>query len=299
MYKMLKNFFPTFLIYDENISEIPDDYQWFVTDTNAIIGIAKSDLSAKDAAMLSTFLTPYQLTIPKPTDLEKLWKNRIHHSSSMPETSHEKFRFVYFSFPKNQIEPNIFRTAMYEFFSNPIPILWENEQEGILIEQQGVQLEDSLTYDQIVDTLMSDLYVKTKFFIGPYLEAFKDLSNQYLSFIQLAKISASYSDNPVITYVDAIPFRLVNQIPFEQRNQISNLVLKEFKNDEEMLQTIWTFIQCNLNISLTAKKLYMHRNSLQYRIDKFFEKTGIDVRQFNQALTVYIALLATMHKEPV
>lgn len=299
MYKMLKNFFPTFLIYDENISEIPDDYQWFVTDTNAIIGIAKSDLSAKDAAMLSTFLTPYQLTIPKPTDLEKLWKNRIHHSNSMPETSHEKFRFVYFSFPKNQIEPNIFRTAMYEFFSNPIPILWENEQEGILIEQQGVQLEDSLTYDQIVDTLMSDLYVKTKFFIGPYLEAFKDLSNQYLSFIQLAKISASYSDNPVITYVDAIPFRLVNQIPFEQRNQISNLVLKEFKNDEEMLQTIWTFIQCNLNISLTAKKLYMHRNSLQYRIDKFFEKTGIDVRQFNQALTVYIALLATMHKEPV
>lgn len=180
-----------------------------------------------------------------------------------------------------------------------MPILWDNEHEGILIEQEGIQLEDSLTFDQIVDTLMSDLYVKAKFFIGPYLESFQDLSSQYAAFMQLAKISASYSDHPVITYVDAIPFQLVNQIPLEQCKQISSLILKEFKNDEGMLQTIRTFIQCNLNISLTAKKLYMHRNSLQYRIDKFFEKTGIDVRQFNQALTVYLALLATMHKEYV
>lgn len=298
MHKMLKKFFPSFLIYDENIAEIPDNYQWFVTDANDIIGIAKSELSTKDTAMLTTFLTAYQLTIPKPTDLEKLWKNRIH-SNSLPELSNEKFRFIYFSFPKNQMEPNIFKTAMYEFFSNPVPILWENEHEGILIEQQGIQLEDSLTYDQVVDTLMSDLYVKAKFFIGAYLCSFKDLANQYSTFMQLARISASYSDNPVSTYVDAIPFQLVDQISLEQQNQISSLILKEFQNDEEMLQTIRTFIQCNLNISLTAKKLYMHRNSLQYRIDKFFEKTGIDVRQFNQALTVYVALLATMHKEHV
>jgi DNA-binding PucR family transcriptional regulator len=58
------------------------------------------------------------------------------------------------------------------------------------------------------------------------------------------------------------------------------------------LKMLETFVQCNLNISETAKELYMHRNSLQYRLDRFLEKTGIDVRQFQHAMPVYLAMLA-------
>ncbi|MBY6268509.1 helix-turn-helix domain-containing protein, partial [Parageobacillus thermoglucosidasius] len=54
---------------------------------------------------------------------------------------------------------------------------------------------------------------------------------------------------------------------------------------------IKTFFQCDLNVSLAAKKLYMHRNSLQYRIDKFIEKTGMDIKHFQGAVAVYLAML--------
>jgi len=45
------------------------------------------------------------------------------------------------------------------------------------------------------------------------------------------------------------------------------------------------------NVSETAKKLYIHRNTLLYRLDKFKQETGLDVRTFNDAVLVKIALL--------
>ena len=72
-------------------------------------------------------------------------------------------------------------------------------------------------------------------------------------------------------------------------------VAKAVKREHDMLKTIKTFFECNLNVSLAAKKLHMHRNSLQYRIDKFIEKTSIDIKQFKGALTVYLAILLHEH----
>ncbi|WP_067730736.1 PucR family transcriptional regulator [Oceanobacillus damuensis] len=296
MQKMLKKVFSTFLIYDENLPEIPDNYQWFLTETNQIAGICKNELSEKDVAILSAFLTPYNLNIPKPTEQELIWKERIQSSSSTEEPN-EGFRFVYFHFNKNQIEPAIFKTTIQEFFSRPISILWENEHEGIIIQQKEALSAEQISYVQISDTLMSDLYVKIKFIVGPFLNQFTGLREYHSALVQSAAYAFTYTDKSVITYVDAIPFIFVEHTAADQRKQLGTFVLKEFRNDEDFLQMIRTFIHCNLNISVAAKKLYMHRNSLQYRIDKFQEKTGVDLRQFDQAVTVYLALLAIMHKD--
>ncbi|MFC4024542.1 PucR family transcriptional regulator [Oceanobacillus longus] len=294
MQRMLKNVFSTFLIYDKNSPTVPDAYQWFLTNTNEIIGIHKNELSKKDTAILSAFLTPYNLNIPKPTKQELLWKERIQTSpeSDIPD---QGFRFIYFSYKKNQIEADIFKATIQEFFSWSVSILWENENEGIIIEQQEDHLEENISYAQISDTLMSDLFVNTKFFVGPFLYQFTGLRQHHASLLQSAQTAFTYTDKSVVTYVDAIPLDLVKNTTPYHREKISSLILQEFKNDEDFLQTIRTFIQCNLNISVTAKKLYMHRNSLQYRIDKFHEKTGIDLKAFDQAVAVYLALLSNMH----
>ncbi|WP_087973369.1 PucR family transcriptional regulator [Oceanobacillus rekensis] len=295
MQHMLKKVFSTFLIYDKNLSIVSNDYKWFLTTTNEVIGIHKSELSKKDTAILSAFLTPYHLTIPKPTKQEVIWKERIQ-TSSDSGTPDKAFRFIYFSYKKNQMEATMFKTIIQEFFSGPVAILWENEHEGIIIEQQDEHLEENISYEQISETLMSDLYVSTKFFIGPYLNQFSGLNKVHSSILQSAQTAFTYTDKSVVTYVDAVPLDLVKNMEPEYREQVSSIILKDFRYDEDFLQTIRTFIQCNLNISVTAKKLYMHRNSLQYRIDKFHEKTGIDLKAFDQAVTVYLALLSNMHR---
>jgi len=294
----LKKIFTTFLIYDENLHQIPENYQWFLTDNSEIIGISKTELTNREAAIISSILTPYHITMPIPTEQEKQWKLRV--TVGAPDESPEqKFRFIYFSYKKNQIEAHLFKETIQEFYTRPLHILWENDHQGVLIEQleKKHQMDDGIFYEQIMATLMSDLYVKVTFFVGPYIDTYYRLPENYQALKKLAKTSWNYSEKAITNYVDAVPFSLVQAMTTNQREQISYLILKDFKEDEDFLQTIQTFIQCNLNISVTAKKLYMHRNSLQYRIDKFQEKTGIDIRQFDHAVTVYLALLCNMHKE--
>ena len=60
--------------------------------------------------------------------------------------------------------------------------------------------------------------------------------------------------------------------------------------DAEMIQTLETFFELDCNVSETAKKLYIHRNTLLYRLDKFKQESGLDVRTFNEAVHVKIAL---------
>lgn len=64
--------------------------------------------------------------------------------------------------------------------------------------------------------------------------------------------------------------------------------------DEELV-TVYAFFDNNLNISETARKLFIHRNTLVYRLEKIQRKTGLDVRVFEDALTFKIAVMVEKH----
>lgn len=87
--------------------------------------------------------------------------------------------------------------------------------------------------------------------------------------------------------------RLLNVIPDAEKMKFIENVLKRIDHfmDTEMLQTLEHFFAMNCNVSETAKKLYIHRNTLLYRLDKFKQETGLDVRTFSHAVLVKIALL--------
>ncbi|WP_424768583.1 PucR family transcriptional regulator [Paenibacillus sp. sgz302251] len=87
--------------------------------------------------------------------------------------------------------------------------------------------------------------------------------------------------------------RLLNAIPEVQRSKYLEQSLKraDLFVESEMLSTIETFFMLDCNVSETAKKLYIHRNTLLYRLDKLKQETGLDVRQFRDAVLVKIILL--------
>ncbi|WBX80066.1 helix-turn-helix domain-containing protein [Virgibacillus salarius] len=296
MIEQLKNIFPSLIVDSEEKGYVSETYQWFLTHNGEKIGIAKQELSEKDGRLMRTFLTPYQG--PPLTKKEKVWKQIIDQNfTEAPTSITSPYRFVYFSMNKNQINPGVFKESIQTLFDYSVPIIWENEHEGILIEEKPIIAEESISYEQIIDILMSDLYVNIHFFVGPYSKNYKDAKHQYKSLLTYANRILTYTDKSVISYKEAIPHILVGFSDQAFREYIAETILQEFTDDTDLLQTIHTFLQCNLNVSVAAKDLYMHRNSLQYRLDKFIEKTGIDIRQFHQATTVYLALLANMHKE--
>ncbi|PSL36335.1 PucR-like helix-turn-helix protein [Planomicrobium soli] len=294
MIGQLRKIYPSLLVYTTEKGSLDVRYKWFMTEDNSIIGIHQKELSDKDQALLAAFLTPYNVAFPPMTNDELRWKKAVTHIEGHPPFTFplaNPYRFIYFSINKNQITPVFFHEAIQELFEHPVPILWENEFEGLIIEEQNAS-EDNPSYEQMIDVLMSDLYVKITFFVGPFQKSFDSIQPYYRSVIRDAKKVFAYSDKTVITYIDAVPYLLIDQIDPAFRNELSRNVLQEFIDDEDTLKMLETFVHSNLNISETAKELHLHRNSLQYRLDRFFEKTGIDIRQFHQAMPVYLAMLA-------
>lgn len=87
--------------------------------------------------------------------------------------------------------------------------------------------------------------------------------------------------------------KLIHHIPEAEKSGFLERVLKRLDVvlDSETMTTLEQFFALDCNVSETAKKLYIHRNTLLYRLDKFKQETGLDVRTFNDAVLVKIAML--------
>jgi hypothetical protein len=86
--------------------------------------------------------------------------------------------------------------------------------------------------------------------------------------------------------------KLLNQLTEEEQQRFVNQVLKRTdQSDTEMYVLLEQFFAYDCNVSETAKSLYIHRNTLLYRLDKFKQETGLDVRSFGDAVLVQVAIL--------
>jgi len=288
MIQSLRKIFPSLRIH-KAYNPNSEDYCWFITEDGELLSILKRDLGNKDKEILSVFLQPIQEEFPLQTENELVWFNRIFQNQAQEDKEANPYRFVYFDIEGESVDPILFKSAIEEVFSREIPILWKNKHEGVIIEDKRHELID---YTQIIDVLMSDLYVNIKFYVGQLHEDLSNIHQRYESILATGKLGIKLVKKPVFSYIDILPHMILQFVDNKVKQELVENVLKDFKNDKETLKMIETFINCNLNISLTAKQLYLHRNSLQYRIDKFIEQTNIDIREFHHALAVYFALLS-------
>lgn len=292
MIEQLRKTFKTLVQYNRTDEPLDSSYKWFITDADEIIGIHEKELTSTDESLLHAFLTPYEVQFPLITNAEQKWKKAIYNDDrKIVIEKNGAYRFVYFSINRNQISPFQFKTAICQLFRKEIPVLWESDCEGIIIEEKLVH-EEITSYEQIINVLMSDLYVNIKFLVGNFKHDFHEIHLYYENLLIAAKVALPHSDKNVMTYINAIPYLLIHQANGEQSRAVSESILQGYINDADTLKMIKTFVSCNLNISETAKALHMHRNSLQYRLERLYENTNLDIRQFHHAMTVYLALLS-------
>ena len=82
---------------------------------------------------------------------------------------------------------------------------------------------------------------------------------------------------------------MLEDLPKYKLNEYLELLMDEkardIFGDEEMIATAEEFLEANLNVSETSRKIYLHRNTLMYRLDKIEKATGLNVRKFSDAVT--------------
>ena len=106
------------------------------------------------------------------------------------------------------------------------------------------------------------------------------------------------SEKTIINYESLGLGRIIYQLPTTLCEMFLNEVFK--KNpietlDEDTLETINKFFENNLNVSETSRKLYVHRNTLVYRLEKIKKITGLDLREFDHAIVFKVAMMVKMY----
>lgn len=147
----------------------------------------------------------------------------------------------------------------------------------------------------IVDTLGSEFYTKVVIGIGTSVPGVKDLAKSFKeSQIALEVGKVFDTEKSIISYDNLGIARLIYQLP----TTLCQMFLREvFKKgsieslDQETLFTIQKFFENNLNVSETSRKLFVHRNTLVYRLEKIRKLTGLDLREFDHAIIFKVALM--------
>lgn len=155
------------------------------------------------------------------------------------------------------------------------------------------------TATSIVEMINSELMLKVYVGIGTPVDSINDIARSY-SEAQLAiEIGRVFEgEKYILSYEELGIGRLIYQLPCK----LCELFLDEiFKKDglevldDETLQTIDKFFENNLNVSETSRQLFVHRNTLVYRLDKIERLTGLDLRKFDDAVVFKVAVLVSKY----
>lgn len=147
----------------------------------------------------------------------------------------------------------------------------------------------------IADTISSESFAKVSIGIGTVVDNIKDLARSYKEAqISLEVGKVFDTEKSIICYDNLGIGRLIYQLPTTLCEMFLQEVFKEGSLeslDRETLMTIQSFFENNLNVSETSRKLFVHRNTLVYRLEKIRKLTGLDLREFDHAITFKVALM--------
>ncbi len=147
----------------------------------------------------------------------------------------------------------------------------------------------------IVDTLSSEFYTHAVVGIGTSISGIKELARSFKEAQVALEVGKVFdTEKNIVSYENLGIARLIYQLP----TTLCETFLREvFKRgaievlDQETLFTIQRFFENNLNVSETSRKLFVHRNTLVYRLEKIKKLTGLDLREFDHAIVFKIALM--------
>ena len=276
------------------------DYAVFVEGTD--------DMAAKFAGILAVSLSSIKQYYDEKYDRNNFIKNVIL-DNILPGDIYVKARELHFNTDINRVVllirivssndisafdviQNLFPDKQKDFVFNI------SESDIVLVKEikPGIESKDlEKLARSIVDTLGSEFYTRVVVGIGTSVAGIKDLARSFKEAQVALEVGKVFdTEKSIVSYDNLGIARLIYQLP----TTLCEMFLREvFKKgsieslDHETLFTIQKFFENNLNVSETSRKLFVHRNTLVYRLEKIRKITGLDLREFEHAITFKVALM--------
>ncbi len=177
-----------------------------------------------------------------------------------------------------------------------------DEKSIILIKDvRDLPEDESLSElaDMIVDNLQTEAMIPVRVGYGNRVDLLQDISRSYQEAKMALEVGSIFNvEKKNLSYSRLGIGRLIYQLPISLCEMFLREVFGESIPDifdEETTITIQKFFENNLNISETARQLYVHRNTLVYRLERIEKSIGLDIRAFEDAMLFKIAMMVMAH----
>ena len=212
-------------------------------------------------------------------------------------------RIVFIIETKNEKDTNALETVRNIFSAKTKDFITAVDEKNIILVKE---VKSNETYEDmnkiaqvIVDMLNTEAMSSVHVSYGTIVNEIKEVSRSYKEAKMALDVGKIFYENTdIIAYGNLGIGRLIYQLPLP----LCKMFIREIFDgkspdefDEETLTTINKFFENSLNVSETSRQLYIHRNTLVYRLDKLQKSTGLDLRVFEDAITFKIALMVVKY----
>ena len=298
-------------------SQAVSDYQFFkVSEDNQLEYILLAEGSSDDVYMvgkmaafqIKSLLVAYKERYDKDNFIKNLLLDNmllvdIYSRAKKLHIETDVRRVVFIIETMHDKDNNALETIRGLFAGKSKDFITAVDEKNIILVKEVEADQSYVDMEKIANMLLdmsnSEAMTKVNIAYGTIIHDIKEVSRSYKEAklaLDVGKIF--YSDKHVIAYNGLGIGRLIYQLPLP----LCKMFIKEIFDgkspddfDEETLTTINKFFENSLNVSETSRQLYIHRNTLVYRLDKLQKTTNLDLRVFDDAITFKIALMVVKY----
>ncbi len=240
-----------------------------------VIAVAKGDLSPRELALLSALVPQLKSTHP--------WA--LYLQGQGPAPSKKEVRFLQFavSFEKAAASEADWLEAFISLFTSKATGFFLTSGRGVIVEPQSKTPASLDELQGMMDTLDTDFGTKTRLFVGHFWQPSDEMPNLFAEESRLAESTSGRLEN-----LQSIALNFYTQNPRSRSTIMKTLTTQISQDDLDMKPVINALYQNQGNLTAAAKALYLHRNTLQYRIDKFQSQTGFSLKQMDDLVLCYL-----------
>lgn len=293
MKKNLVSIFPSYRL----LSELPEDkinnnVYTFKLPNEQWFQVNKSEVSERDYALLSSLYTEASITFSTDDSVSGRWLQYLRGVGAPPIKEGTEIRIIQLEISDEKFQQPDLTKAVHMFFEDAMQLVYVSNHRILLIEQKSTYIQTADDFASFLVALESDFFIKGKIYIGKFHPINLKRPAIYTSekewFTQ--GLALQHAER-IYTLESTFPILLTKQMSENLKQMIVQEILLPTEFDLELLHTVQAFFENGFNASITSKKLHIHRNTLNYRLTKFQEITGVSIRNFDGALIAYCASL--------
>ncbi|MFW7431634.1 PucR family transcriptional regulator [Vagococcus carniphilus] len=260
---------------DDTLLSLPIKNQWFLLPTEK--------LTENEVNLLTTILPEPSMT----SDLnDHPWYQYLFLQKPFPITE-TTYRVIQLKIKKESPNAMEWLTHLSKLFNQVEDFFFIDATTALIIEERSTIIYQKSDLEGMLLTLESEFLIQAKAFIGAFNEANQQFVPYFFEEQQIFIDYVSRKKN-IFSFQDvAIDYLTKDKIADSQIMQ----TLKDVLNiDDELKRIVKTLWLKQGNITSTSKELYIHRNTLQYRLEKFYERTGFSLKDMSDLTLCYLLI---------